>query len=199
MTESPLMDSGFAIPIFSPGDNPIACLKRQWLFLQLYLPQGSPQPIINSELPLIQEIKPLFKMAELQCNKYKGDKVKAILVLGIRVMLLALGETMQADRQGLLNATAVKTEDLDTYDSDCDDFSNAQAVLMANISNYGYDVISEVTHSETYLNDMENQSVHAIQDFEQTPTVDFSDNKIHNDSNIIPYSQYLEETQQENV
>nr|GEZ04297.1 hypothetical protein [Tanacetum cinerariifolium] len=35
------------------------------------------------------------------------------------------------------------TEDLDTYDSDCDDLSNVQAVLMANISNYGFDVISE--------------------------------------------------------
>ncbi|GKE69627.1 hypothetical protein Tco_1527699, partial [Tanacetum coccineum] len=31
----------------------------------------------------------------------RGDKVKVILVLGIRVMLLVLGETMQADKQGL--------------------------------------------------------------------------------------------------
>ncbi|GJS19766.1 hypothetical protein Tco_0448398 [Tanacetum coccineum] len=45
-------------------------------------------------------------------------------------------------------------------------------------------------------NDMDNQSVHAMQDFEQTPVVDFSDNEITSDSNIIPYSQYLEETQQ---
>ncbi|GJR60942.1 hypothetical protein Tco_1503104 [Tanacetum coccineum] len=51
-------------------------------------------------------------MTRLQCNKYKGDKVKVILVLGIRVMLLALGETMQADRQGLLNATTVKVKDI---------------------------------------------------------------------------------------
>ncbi|GKD78905.1 hypothetical protein Tco_1341526, partial [Tanacetum coccineum] len=36
------------------------------------------------------------------------------------------------------------TEDLETYDSDCDDLSTAQAVLMANISNYGSDVILEV-------------------------------------------------------
>ncbi|GJV80500.1 retrovirus-related pol polyprotein from transposon TNT 1-94 [Tanacetum coccineum] len=55
------------------------------------------------------------------------------------------------------NNVAFQTEDLDTYDSDCDDISNAKAVLMANISNYGSDVISEVPHSETYLNEMENQ------------------------------------------
>ncbi|GJW75383.1 hypothetical protein Tco_0134753, partial [Tanacetum coccineum] len=199
----------------------------------------SPQPTINLELPPIQETKPPFKMAELQCNKFMGDKSKVIMVLGIRVMLLVLGETMQPDRQGLLNETTVKvkdiwlrkalslsdrvmqhdpgvpdgqaiqtiipnnaafqTEDLDTYDSDCDDISNAKAVLMANISNYGSDIISEVPHSETYLNDMENQGVHAMQDFEQPPAMDFINNEIHSDRNIIPYSQYLQETQQENV
>ncbi|GJT01067.1 retrovirus-related pol polyprotein from transposon TNT 1-94 [Tanacetum coccineum] len=55
------------------------------------------------------------------------------------------------------NNAAFQTEDLDTYDSDCGDILNAQAVLMANISNYGSDVILEVPHSETYLNDMVNQ------------------------------------------
>ncbi|GJZ20386.1 hypothetical protein Tco_0556976 [Tanacetum coccineum] len=89
---------------------------------------------------------------------------------------------------------AFQTEDLDTYDSDYDDLSTAQAVLMANISNYGSDVISEVPNSKTYLNDMDNQSVHALQDFEQSPVMDFTDNEISSDSNIIPYSQYLQET-----
>ncbi|GJU50456.1 putative reverse transcriptase domain-containing protein [Tanacetum coccineum] len=67
------------------------------------------------------------------------------------------------------------TEDLDTYDSNCDDLSTTQAVLMANICNYGSDIISEVPNSEIYLNDMDNQSVHALQDFEQTPVMDFTD------------------------
>ncbi|GJV65975.1 hypothetical protein Tco_1476803 [Tanacetum coccineum] len=139
MTESPLIDSGLAVLVFSPGDDPIACLNKAMAFLTV--------------------------VASL-----RGDKVKFILVLGIRVMLFALGETMQADMQGLLDATTIKdevqltflvdprvpdgqavqtiipnnvafqTEDLDTYDSDCDDISNAKA--MANISNYGFDVIS---------------------------------------------------------
>ncbi|GJV82046.1 hypothetical protein Tco_1517916 [Tanacetum coccineum] len=70
-----------------------------------------------------------------------------------------------------------------------------QAILMANISNYGSDAISEVPNSETYLNDMNNQSVLALQDFEQSPVMDFTNNEISSDSNIIPYSQYLQETQ----
>ncbi|GJQ93143.1 hypothetical protein Tco_0004282 [Tanacetum coccineum] len=66
---------------------------------------------------------------------------------------------------------------------------------MANISNSGSDIISEVPNSETYLNDMDNQSVHALQDFEQSPANDFTYNEISSDSNIILYSQYLQETQ----
>ncbi|GKB86146.1 hypothetical protein Tco_0958418 [Tanacetum coccineum] len=68
----------------------------------------------------------------------------------------------QAVQKIIPNNAAFQTKDLDTYDSDCDDISNAKAILMANISNYGSDVILEVPHSETYLNDIENQSVHAM-------------------------------------
>ncbi|GJY94914.1 hypothetical protein Tco_0511275 [Tanacetum coccineum] len=145
-------------------------------------------------------------MAGSQCNKFRGDKGKVILVLVIRVMLLVLGKQSEAqeagqnlDEEQLAFLADPGTEDLDTYDSDCDDISNTQAVLMANIYNYCSDVISEVPHSETYLNDMENQSVHAMQDFEQTLVVDVTDNEITSDSNIISYSQYLQETQQINV
>ncbi|GKF07600.1 hypothetical protein Tco_0041824 [Tanacetum coccineum] len=82
------------------------------------------------------------------------------------------------------------------YDSDCDEVPTAQASFMANFSSYGSDVLSEVPHSETYQNDMANQSVQAMPYFEQTPVVDYLDNEITSDSNIIPYSQYLLETQQ---
>ncbi|GKD24147.1 retrovirus-related pol polyprotein from transposon TNT 1-94 [Tanacetum coccineum] len=80
---------------------------------------------------------------------------------------------------------------LDAYDSDCDDVSNEKAVLMANLFNYGLDVISDVPHSEFYHNDMDNQSVHAMLDFKQTTVIDFPDNEKTSDSNIIPYSSYF--------
>nr|GEZ35636.1 hypothetical protein [Tanacetum cinerariifolium] len=101
----------------------------------------------------------------------------------------------QAIQTTIPNTAAFQTEDLDAYDSDCDDVSNAKAVLMANLSSYGSDVLSEVSHYENSHNNMSNQSVHAMQDFEQTRIVDFSDNEITSDSNMILYSQYLQETQ----
>ncbi|GJW45103.1 hypothetical protein Tco_0073902 [Tanacetum coccineum] len=102
----------------------------------------------------------------------------------------------QVAQTAIPNDAAFQTEDIDAYDSDCDDVSTAQAVLMVNLSNYGSDVISEVPHSESYHIDLDNQSVHAMQDFKQTLVVDFPDNEITSDSNIILYSQYLQETQQ---
>ncbi|GJR56130.1 retrovirus-related pol polyprotein from transposon TNT 1-94 [Tanacetum coccineum] len=90
---------------------------------------------------------------------------------------------------------AFQTEDLDAYDSDCDDLSLAKAVLMANLSSCDSDVLSEVPYSDSSPNDMINQDVQEMQYSEQTHIDDFQDNKIHSDSNIIPYSQYLQESQ----
>ncbi|GJS00653.1 hypothetical protein Tco_0317161 [Tanacetum coccineum] len=90
---------------------------------------------------------------------------------------------------------AYQADDLDAYDSDCDDFSTAKAVLMANLSSYRSDVLSEVPHSKITHNDMLNQSVQEMQYSEQTHLVNYPENEITSDSNIIPYSQYLLEKQ----
>ncbi|GJT33815.1 hypothetical protein Tco_0924234 [Tanacetum coccineum] len=174
MTEFPQLDSGVAVHVFNLGDDPIACLNKAMTFM------------------------PLFKMAESLYNKFKGGKYRVMLVQEIREMLQVQGQTMQVDWQGLLNDIIVKVKDtwLDAYDSYCDDISSAKAVLMSNLSNYGSDILSKVPNFEIYQNDMDNQSVQAMQHFEQTHVDDSPDNEITSDSNIIPYSQYLQETQQ---
>ncbi|GJZ98728.1 hypothetical protein Tco_0671181 [Tanacetum coccineum] len=191
MTKSPFVDSGFAIPVFSPGDDPIACLNKAMAFLTA---------VASSRAMLLVQGE-ILQLDRQELLNATTAKVKDIW-LGNALSQSDKG--MQHDPGILASQTqtviphnaAFQTEDLDTYDSDCDDLSSAQAVLMANISNYGSDVISEVLNSETYLNDRDNQSVHALQDFEQSLVMDFTDNEISSDSNIIPYSQYLQETQQ---
>ncbi|GJW07169.1 hypothetical protein Tco_1569592 [Tanacetum coccineum] len=56
-------------------------------------------------------------------------------------------------------------------------------------------MFSLVPHSENTHNDMINQSVQEMSYYEQTHLVNYPENEITNDSNIIPYSQYLLETQ----
>nr|GFA15727.1 hypothetical protein [Tanacetum cinerariifolium] len=94
------------------------------------------------------------------------DKQGLLNVTTVKVKDRWLGNALSLNDQGMQhdpgvsNGKAVQTiipnnadfqtEDLDTYDSDCDDISNAQAVLMANISNFGSNVISELQTSHPY-------------------------------------------------
>ncbi|GKF61102.1 hypothetical protein Tco_0181156 [Tanacetum coccineum] len=63
---------------------------------------------------------------------------------------------------------AFQPEDLDAYDSNCDDVSLAKAVLMANLSSCDLEVLFEVPYSDSYPNDMINQDVQEMQYSEQT-------------------------------
>ncbi|GJU97940.1 integrase, catalytic region, zinc finger, CCHC-type containing protein [Tanacetum coccineum] len=90
---------------------------------------------------------------------------------------------------------AFQTDDLDAFDSDCDDVPSAKAVLMVSLSSYDSDVLSEVPFHDTNIeNDMSYQSVQETQSSEQ-PFVD-NDTEIDmtSGSNIISYEQYLQET-----
>nr|GFC43208.1 hypothetical protein [Tanacetum cinerariifolium] len=41
-----------------------------------------------------------------------------------------------------------KADDLDAYDSDCDELNSAKVALMANLSHYGSDTLAEVLQKE---------------------------------------------------
>nr|GEZ42867.1 hypothetical protein [Tanacetum cinerariifolium] len=49
----------------------------------------------------------------------------------------------------VIQNAASQTDDLDAYDSDCDDVSSAKVVLMENLSSCDSDVLSEVPNSKT--------------------------------------------------
>ncbi|GJX73498.1 hypothetical protein Tco_0312093 [Tanacetum coccineum] len=205
----------FAILVFSPEDDPIACLNKAMAFLtnvaSSRFPSTNNQPKTSSNLRnkvTIQEDRVTVQQLQgRQGQNYSGAAYKSNatssrantasgqakeagqMIDEEQLAFLAdLGIPAGQDQTIIPHNVAFQTEDLDTYDSDCDDLSTAQAVLMANISNYGSDVISKVPNSETYPNDMDNQSVHALQDYEQSPVMDFTDNEISSDSNIILYS-----------
>nr|GEU56545.1 hypothetical protein [Tanacetum cinerariifolium] len=88
-----------------------------------------------------------------------------------------------------------QADDLDAYDSDCDEISTTKAVLMVNLSSYGSDVLSEIPISDNTHNDMLNQTVldmnsSAQQDalilsvFEQLSNQVTNCNKVNNDDII---------------
>ncbi|GJW12799.1 integrase, catalytic region, zinc finger, CCHC-type containing protein [Tanacetum coccineum] len=83
----------------------------------------------------------------------------------------------QATQTAITHNAAYQADDLDAYDSDCDD------------------ALAEV-HNPNVNTNIINQAVQAMPSSEQLNVVNHSETKITSDINIIPYSQYVIESQQ---
>ncbi|GKC94735.1 retrovirus-related pol polyprotein from transposon TNT 1-94, partial [Tanacetum coccineum] len=120
MTKSPFGDSSFVVLVFYPGDNLIACLNKAMDFLTA-----------------VASLSTTYKSnATSSRGNITSGQAKVVKCYNCQYQ----AQTIIPDN------AAFQTEDLDTYDLDCDDLSTAQVVLMANISNYGFDIILEVVH-----------------------------------------------------
>ncbi|GJW06089.1 retrovirus-related pol polyprotein from transposon TNT 1-94 [Tanacetum coccineum] len=169
----------FDVLVFSPRDDLIACLNKAMAFLTAVI--SSRFPTTNNQLRTSSNLK---NQATIQDGSVTVQQVQG------RQGQNYFGTTYKGnDTSSKGNTTSGQARvgkcyncqelDIVIMDSDCDDLSTTQAILMANISNYDSDIISE--------------------DFEQSPVMDVTDNEISSDSNIISYSQYLQETQQATV
>ncbi|GJW33941.1 hypothetical protein Tco_0053973 [Tanacetum coccineum] len=89
---------------------------------------------------------------------------------------------------GMIHGLRINSDDLDAYDSDCDELNTAKVALMANLSHYGSDALAEVHNHDNVNINMINQVVQSMSSSEQSNVVNHSENEITSDSNIIPYS-----------
>ncbi|GKC84919.1 hypothetical protein Tco_1140636, partial [Tanacetum coccineum] len=87
--------------------------------------------------------------------------------------------TTGQESQEIPTPAIFQTDDLDSFDSNCDEAPSASAVVMAKLSAYDSDVLSEYSEQPPFINDY--------------------DIDITNDSNVISYEQYLQETKNEVV
>ncbi|GKD77303.1 hypothetical protein Tco_1339924 [Tanacetum coccineum] len=94
----------------------------------------------------------------------------------------------QATQTVITHNAAYQADDLDVYDSDCDELNTAKVALMANLSYYGSDALAKVNNHDNMDNNLMNQAVQAMPSSEQSSVVNHSETKITSDSNIIPYS-----------
>ncbi|GKD05357.1 hypothetical protein Tco_1180331, partial [Tanacetum coccineum] len=94
----------------------------------------------------------------------------------------------QATRTVITHNATYQADDLDAYDSDCDELNTAKVILMANLSHYGSYAIAEVHNPDNVDTNIINQAVQAMPSSEQSNVVNHSKTEITSDSNIIPYS-----------
>nr|GEW57543.1 hypothetical protein [Tanacetum cinerariifolium] len=97
------------------------------------------------------------------------------------------------------NNAAYQADDLDAYDSDCDELNSAKVALMANLSHYGLDTLAEVNNHAHRTNPLISQEMQVLSTSEPSTILAQSNTESTSNSNIISYSQYMNESQYNTV
>nr|GEZ06524.1 hypothetical protein [Tanacetum cinerariifolium] len=105
-----------------------------------------------------------------------------------------IAETLST-QYAITNNAAYQADDLDAYDYDCDELNSAKIDLMMNLSHYGYDNLAEVQNQDNVYNNVLYQDVQETLTSKQSNILNQPETKITSDSNIILYSQYMNESQ----
>nr|GEX71737.1 hypothetical protein [Tanacetum cinerariifolium] len=121
------IDSGLAVHVFKQGDDPIDAITKMMSFLSTVI--TSCFPSTNNQLRNSSNPRQQATIHDGRCPKPKRKR----------------DATWFSDKVLLVEAqgSAYQADNLDVYDSECDDFSTAKAVLMANLSSYSLDVLSK--------------------------------------------------------
>ncbi|GJZ36668.1 retrovirus-related pol polyprotein from transposon TNT 1-94 [Tanacetum coccineum] len=211
MTKSSLIDLGLAILVFSSGDDLIACLNKAISFLiavasSRFLSTNNQlrtssnlrnQATIQDDRVTVQQVQ------ERQEQSYSGTGYKSNATSSRGNNASGQARVIkcyncQGEGHMARQCTQPKRPRNVAWYKDramLDEAQKAKQILdEEQLADPGVPNGQAVPHSKTYLDDMENQSVHAMQDFEQTPVVDVTDYEITSDSNNIPYSQYARNT-----
>ncbi|GJR67471.1 hypothetical protein Tco_0013536 [Tanacetum coccineum] len=147
----------------------------------------------------LEEIE--FRRADQQLYKFREAQASGqILHEEEFSFLVNLGIPERQTTQTVITHNAdYQADDLDAYDSNSDELKTAKVTLMANLSHYGSDALAEVHIHDNVNNNMINQAMQVMPSSEKSNVVNHSETEINSDSNIIPYSQYVIESQQEKV
>ncbi|GKE70814.1 hypothetical protein Tco_1528886, partial [Tanacetum coccineum] len=193
MTQSPFESQQYSINQ-SPTPNSVTYPSNNYqtsVHYNIYSPSSSiPQieysPIVNqqSEFPQLDSglTIPVFKHDDdpIDAINHVMSFLSAVVTSRYLTTNKQIRNSSNPRQQATINDgrnvitynVAYQADDLDAYDSNCDELNSAKVALMANLSHYASDALSEsnvMNHSET---------------------------EITSDSNIIPYSQYLIESKQ---
>ncbi|GJV68229.1 retrovirus-related pol polyprotein from transposon TNT 1-94 [Tanacetum coccineum] len=170
-------ESGLIVPVFQKGDDPIDAINHMMSFLTA---------VVTSRYPTTNN----------QLRNSSNPRQQAIINDGRITLQLVQWRHISFASGTSRTYTPGATDKLDAYDSDCDELNTAKVALMANLSHYGFDALAKVHNHDNVNKNMINQAVQVMPPSEQSNVVNHSETKITSDSNIIPYSQYVTESQQ---
>nr|GEV75550.1 hypothetical protein [Tanacetum cinerariifolium] len=167
------LDSGLIVSVFQKGDDPIDAINHMMSFLiavviSRYPPTNNQlrnssnprqQATINNGRVTVQPIQERHNSLATgkghmskQCTKPKRKR----------------DESWFKDKNVIINNAAYQANDLDAYDSDCDEINSAKISLMANLSHCGSDNLAKVHTQDNVTHNVVNQAVQAMSLSEQS-------------------------------
>ncbi|GKA42599.1 hypothetical protein Tco_0735259 [Tanacetum coccineum] len=223
--EFPQLDLGLTVLVFKQGDDPIDAINHMMSFLSVVITSRYPttnnqlrnlsnprqqatindgrvtlQPVQGRQISFTMGISRTYTPGASGSNTGKQRTVISngqILHEEELAFLADPGSTeVQATQTVITQNAAYQANDLDAYDFDYDELNTAKVALMANLSHYGLDALAEVHNLDNVDNHMINQGVQVISSSEQSNVVNYSETEITSDSNVIPYSQCVKDSQQ---
>nr|GEX85320.1 integrase, catalytic region, zinc finger, CCHC-type, peptidase aspartic, catalytic [Tanacetum cinerariifolium] len=160
---SPL-DTGLVVLVFQKGDDPIDAINHMMSFLTTVVTLR--YPATNNQLRTSSNPR---QQATIN-NGRSGLRTRCLLV-----QAQANGQVLQekelefladpgtaetsSNQYVVTNNAAYQADDLDAYDSDCDELNSAKITLMANFSHYGSNNLAEVHNQDNVSNNLINQDV----------------------------------------
>nr|GEU60962.1 hypothetical protein [Tanacetum cinerariifolium] len=203
--------SGLIVPVLQKGDDPIDAINHMMSFLTAVVTSRYPptnNQLRNSSNPRQQAT---INNGRVTIQPIQGDKILWLLAWFKDKVLLVQAQAngqeelevladpgiaeAQTTQYVITNNAAYQVDDLDDYDSDCDEINSVKIALMANLSHYGSDNLAEVHNPNNMTNNVLSQVVQAMPIYKQSNIMNQSETEITSDSNIIPYSQYVSESQ----
>nr|GEV92169.1 retrovirus-related Pol polyprotein from transposon TNT 1-94 [Tanacetum cinerariifolium] len=169
----PQLDSGLAVPSLRPCDDPIACLNKAMAFMSTVMASRFPSTNNQLRKSSNLRNQATVQDGRVTVQQVQGRQGQSFAGTGIKGNAASLGgnnaacqaraqesgqvldeeqlafladhEVLdgQATQTTIKHNAAIQTNDLDAYDSDCDNISLAKAILMANLCSYDLDVLSE--------------------------------------------------------
>ncbi|GKD24560.1 hypothetical protein Tco_1230774, partial [Tanacetum coccineum] len=164
-------DSSLVVPVFQKGDDPIDAINHMMSFLTAVV--TSRYPTTNNQLRTSSNPRQQLTIYDGKVDSQASGQALTLIEEEIAFLADPGLPDIQTSQTVITHNAAYQADDLDAYDSDCDEFNSTKIALMTNLSRNGSDALTESN------------------DVSQTET------EITSDSNIIPYSQYLSETQQD--
>ncbi|GJX71400.1 retrovirus-related pol polyprotein from transposon TNT 1-94 [Tanacetum coccineum] len=152
------LDLGLAVHTFNLSDGPIASLNKAMDFLSTSFTSLFPQT--NNQLRTSSNPKnqATIQDGRVRVKIVQGRQTQRYGNNGIRSNATTKGANRNGGagqaRAEIPTPEVFQTDDLDAFDSDCDDVPLTKAVLMANLSSYDSDVLSE-THDTLFVPDSE--------------------------------------------